>query len=108
MLLSLAGCGGEVRQSEPAPVETGTGGQGTAGQPNNGSGLSGGNVPLPACALGFKEAEDSSKSCDFVVDGLCYESKIEACACACPPNKPNTRCTSGFPVADGHVLVTCQ
>jgi hypothetical protein len=103
-LLLWSGCGGQVRQYEPAPADSSSGGQG--GEPNGGSGLNA-NVSLPPCKPGFKPEEDTLKTCDFVVNDLCYESKVDACACACPANKANTQCISGFPVPDGHVVVTC-
>jgi hypothetical protein len=105
-LLLLIGCGGEVRKSDTTPGldGSGVGGQG-AGPGGGGTGLS--STALPACRRGFKPDGQTFRPCDFLADGLCYESKVDACACICP-SKANTTCTSGFPVPDGRVIVTCQ
>jgi hypothetical protein len=100
VFLLLAGCGGEVRTGTP---EVDGGGPGA--EPGGGGGFSG--TSLPGCRRGFKPDDQPSSTCDFLADGLCYESKVAACACVCP-NRPNTNCTSGFPVPDGRVVVTCQ
>ena len=100
-LLLIAGCGGQIRKSEADDAATPTGASG------NGSSMPG-NLSLPDCNKGFDPNEQPMKSCDFVVEGLCYESKIAACACACPRDRSNTNCSSGFPIPDGHVLVTCH
>jgi hypothetical protein len=103
--LLLAGCGGEVRRGDPESVDgSGMGGQRPATN-GGGSGLS--STQLPACRRGFKPDDQTFRPCDFLADGLCYESKLDACACICP-NRPGTNCISGFPVPDGRVVVTCQ
>ena len=105
VFLVLAGCGGEVRRVDSELVDaSGVGGQGTA---PNGGGSALSSTQLPACRRGFKPDDQASRPCDFLADGLCYESKLDACACICP-NRPGTNCMSGFPEPDGHVVVTCQ
>lgn len=104
VLLIVQACGGQVRtfdEGDGSPSGAGGGGQA------NGGGSGAPNTALPNCHLGFKPEEQSSSPCDFLADGRCYGSKVDACACVCP-NKPGTTCTSGFPVPDGRVPVTCQ
>jgi hypothetical protein len=107
LLLLLTRCGGEVRKTDstdPDPDGSNAGGQGTA--PNGGgTGLS--STSLGPCRKGFKPEEQTTRSCDFLAGELCYESKLDACACICP-SRSNTNCVSGFPVPDGRVVVTCQ
>ena len=98
LLVFLAGCGGEVKKSDPIQTDGGE---------SNGGGGGFSSTALPGCSPGFKPEDQPSRSCDFLADGLCYESKVAACACVCP-NRSNTNCTSGFPRPNGRVVVTCQ
>jgi hypothetical protein len=98
-LLVVAACGGQVRTSDEGdPAPSGAGGQ---------SDQVGSGTALPPCRLGFRPEEENARSCDFLADGRCYGSKVDACACVCP-NRPGTNCMSGFPEPDGRVVVTCQ
>lgn len=104
-LLLAVGCGGEVRKDDSVdPDASGAGGHGAV-ENGGGTGLS--STTLSGCHRGFEPSDQTSRPCDFLADGLCYESKLDACACICP-NRSNTNCVSGFPVPGGRVVVTCQ
>jgi hypothetical protein len=100
-------CGGEVRRTadEGTEVETDSAAHNGSAQ---GSEASGDLLALPACEPGFDiDERDAFKACSFVFDRLCYETKVAACACACP-ERAGTICTSGFPQFDGEVPVSCE
>jgi hypothetical protein len=86
----------------------GTGGLGTrgstgaTGSPDYFNGL----TDLPPCNLGTPLSQ-SAGDCPWYFTGRCYDTKIDACACACP-NRSGTSCISGFPDADGKVVVVCN
>jgi hypothetical protein len=105
VLLLLTGCGGEVRKTDSTDPDGG--GAGGANATPNGSGTGLSSTTLSPCRQGFEPDEQPTRSCDFLANGLCYESKLDACACICP-SRSNTNCVSGFPVPDGRVSVTCQ
>lgn len=98
-------CGGEVRTGEPAPPPATAPDGGTPGDPTN-SGL-GGTVALPECKLGFLIGESAGRVCVYVVNGRCYEKKLDACGCACTKSS-GTLCLNGFPEEDGTTKVTCN
>jgi hypothetical protein len=110
-LLAVA-CGGKVQTGGPDQPAADRASDGSAPAMNSGSpGASGrdpaATVALPPCLKGFKMGEAIGKLCVFVTDGLCYETKIDACACACA--KPSgTVCLSGFPDPDRPTTVTCN
>lgn len=99
-------CGGEVRRTaEPGEGEVEPASAADAG------GARAGPVDLlalPACELGFSiEERDAFQACSFVFEDRCYETKVAACACACP-DQAGTTCISGFPQFDGEVPVSCD
>ena len=111
VVLAAVACGGRVidepdpdptGQSEP-PASTSTAKSPT---PSKGSDdLVGGSTALPECKPGSAPA--SGDPCDCTTGGLCYPTKIKACACACP-RKTGTVCSSGFPNSLGRVVVSCS
>lgn len=104
-----AACGGEVRTGGPDPGSVNN--QADAGGARSSSGTSGddpaGTVALPACPKGFKAGDAIGKLCVYTTNGLCYETKLDACACACT-KQSGTVCSSGFPEMDGTTKVTCH
>lgn len=111
LLFVGAGCGGRVvsdgsfADSGAAPPRR-SGDAATSGS-GSGSGSSfGGTVALPACHPGFLPGDEPARPCSYMYDGRCYETKTDACSCACP-NRSGTTCTSGFPQVNGKVEVTC-
>ena len=84
MLLGVAmACGGSVEREEQ--------GGGEAGQANGDAGGSKGSngsnkVPLGECKPGFAPGTPG-KECRWLSDGLCFEERDAACACACPRDK---------------------
>lgn len=113
LLVSLAtgaasACGGEVRTGGPDPsgaseVDAG----GASGSSGAGVDDPGGTVALPACPKGFKPGAAIGKLCVYTTNDLCYETKLDACACACT-KQSGTVCSSGFPEMDGTTKVTCH
>lgn len=120
VMLATAACGGRVideteegstrgGDTVPAPTATAT----TTNTPTKtGSGnssssgdLVGPQTVLPDCKPGTPP--QAGHACEFVTGGLCYETKIKACACACP-HKTGSVCASGFPNPQGHVIVSCS
>ena len=109
-------CGGRVID-ETEGVPTGGGTPTTTGTTNNvptktspgnsnrTNDLTGSQTTLPDCKPGAPPR--GNDACEFLTGGLCYETKIEACACACP-HKTGSVCTSGFPNPQGHVVVSCS
>ena len=104
--LLAAACGGQVRTGDPDP-------SGTKGALLDASGSAptsndlGGTVALPDCPHGFKVGEAIGRLCVFTANGLCYETKLDACACTCK-KQSGTVCSSGFPEMDGTTKVTCN
>jgi hypothetical protein len=115
VMLATAACGGRVIDEtvgEPTgggtPTTTATSPppKTSPGNSNNrADDLVGSQTALPDCKRGAPPR--GGDACEFLTGGLCYETKIEACACACP-HKTGSVCTSGFPNPDGHVVVTCS
>lgn len=103
----LAACGartlGESEQ-ERRVVQT-SGGRGNAGS----TGAAGGSnrrKPLPLdegdplghCPGGFDAAENPDEPCNCLVEGVCFDSKYDACACICPrDSRANTCVSAGSP-----------
>jgi hypothetical protein len=116
LLMSVVGCGGKVQGDESTkgedPSETAQGGSesGDASSPNGGSPQTGtsapmGSTPLAPCVRGSRPSGDPS-TCPWLGDGLCYDTKLAACACVCPRDRMST-CASGFPSDNQSVEVTC-
>jgi hypothetical protein len=101
-LLALASCGGRAEGGTLGEVSTEEPGDGTSGgepSPDDPDGTLpwwGANTPLGPCKPGFDPEVHPQRDCAFVAKGACYETKLEACACACPRNKKNTTCSSAF------------
>jgi len=104
ILLVVTSCGGEVRKSESVDG----GASQTSPSGGGGSFFPGNKISLPDCKPGFDPNEQPTTNCNFMVAGLCYDTKIDACACACPRDRSNTNCTSGVPVDNGRVVVICD
>jgi len=114
VVLAAVACGGRVID-EPDPDPTGQSvppsSTSTAKSPTGPTGSKGSDdfvgssTTLPECKLGSPPA--SGTPCDFTTGDLCYETKIKACACACP-RRTGTVCSSGFPNSLGRVVVSCS
>lgn len=93
----LVACGGSVER------EPGTGGSGGTAAATGGSGGGGGSfpsTPLGECEPGFAYGSNADEPCPWIAEGLCYATKLEACACVCPVDH-DSWCTSGFPKPGG-------
>ncbi|HEX4336989.1 MAG TPA: hypothetical protein VH062_13820 [Polyangiaceae bacterium] len=66
-----------------------------------------GTLALSDCIKGFVQMSSPDRTCVYRVDGRCYDTKVKACACACP-SKVGTQCINGFPESDGSTIVTCS
>jgi len=104
LVVLASGCGGRVSDgSDPDP---------TAGVDRESSGEPGpdqsanGSILLPECERGFSPMAEPDRDCNFIVSGRCYDTKVDACGCACP-RVNGTTCVSGFPQENGQVLVEC-
>lgn len=106
VLLAL-GCGGKLdgddaSKQRPTSPETAEGSEPPAsGKPPQGT------TPLADCEPGFNPVREPERSCNWTVDGQCYEDKLAACACACPASSQDTVCSSDFPLENGRVPVSC-
>ena len=106
MAAVLGGCGGIVRTGDPGPGGTsGVTDDADAARGGTSDPGTGGTVELPVCHLG--RAKSESAQCVFVVAERCYETKLDACACACK-KQAGTTCIDGFPDPDGTTKVTCE
>ncbi len=62
--------------------------------------------PLADCEEG--DPVNEAVRCPWVSEGFCYETRMGACACACPRNKSAVTCQSGFESGEqGRVNVHC-
>ncbi len=104
------GCGGKTDDEGQEPDSTGS------PSDSSGSGAAAGDgedgawdaaAPLGKCGQGFDYSDAKGRHCNWMVAGVCYEDKLDACACACPSNVSTSSCYSGWPVEDGKVLVYC-
>jgi hypothetical protein len=113
-------CGGRViEESTPddttTPKQTDTSADASvpAKKPSSGGSKDdlNGTVSLPDCAPGTLATKLAPSSlpmtCRYIYAGRCYDTKVKACACACP-NKTGTVCSSGFPAFDGTTVVSCS
>ena len=115
---SLLACGGRVDPGDDGEAsETGgTTGAGS-GTDNPGSNSTGGSskpgslfdvTELGPCHPGFDPRVEPTRACDWIAKGLCYDTKLAACACVCPVNRQDSVCSSGFENGpNGKTLVTC-
>jgi hypothetical protein len=94
-----------TREEGAPPASTSTSTPKSPARSGGSDNFVGGMVALPDCKLGSSPA--SGDPCSFTTGGLCYETKIKACACACP-RKTGTVCSSGFPNSVGSVVVSCS
>jgi hypothetical protein len=104
--LLAAACGGRVRTGDPNPSGTKEGSLDASSSAPTSDDPSV-TVALPDCPHGFKAGEAIGRLCVFTTNGLCYETKLEACACTCK-KQSGTVCSSGFPEMDGTTKVTCN
>lgn len=110
--LSVLGCGGRAESGDDDATDstiTGTS-EPTPASPGGSSksGSSFGATELGPCHLGFDPVVDPARSCDWLAKGLCYETKLAACACVCPANRQDSVCSSGFDNGpNGRTLVIC-
>ncbi|HYO98133.1 MAG TPA: hypothetical protein VER33_26695 [Polyangiaceae bacterium] len=100
-LLVLASCGGRAEGGTPEDGSTAEPDDGTSNaepSPDDPEGTLpwSATTPLGPCKPGFDEQLHPERDCAYVADGACYETKLAACACACPRNKKHTTCSSGF------------
>jgi hypothetical protein len=116
VLALFAGCGGKTAGSgdEDAEDRDDVGGSGDddatdrpgtsnppkAPNPPPQPSMRGGNTPLGECDLGFDPGNQPERPCDWIAEGLCYDSKIAACACVCPRDR-HSYCVSDFFVSPG-------
>lgn len=103
-VLLASGCGGKVRK-DGEPDTTSTEPVGGTDE-EKGTDEAGDTFALPECTKGFSPIEEPRRICNYVVSGRCYDTKEDACGCACP-RMNGTTCMSEFPQDDGHVEVTC-
>lgn len=67
-----------------------------------------GDTALGECVLGFPTYAPEGRSCPWLADNLCYESRDMACNCICPRDR-DSQCSSGFERGpDGRVEVYCN
>ena len=65
-------------------------------------------VPLGDCVSGFVEAEDPGRPCNCLVEGVCFDTKRDACACICPRSSAANTCVSKQDCEpDSHTRVSC-
>lgn len=108
----VAACGGRTEggSSEALEPEPGRneGNEGNEGKGNWSSPGFEGDTPLGECVLGFPPYRPEGRSCPWLADDLCYESREMACNCICPRNR-DSQCSSGFDAGpDGRVHVYCR
>jgi hypothetical protein len=79
---------------------------GSAGRGSNPDWMQGG-TPLGECELGFRADEEPGRRCDWVYQGRCYATKVDACECACPRGRKGSVCSSDFAEPNGRTPVSC-
>jgi len=94
----LCGCGGKVEGAEE-PSDPGESSASDAAKKKPGSG-----TQLGECKLGPLQP---SKSCAWLGDGRCYETKSAACNCVCPRDHDSV-CWSDFPDGTNPTVVHCE
>jgi len=110
----LSACGAQATDgtfdsddTEPENTPTGSEEANKRNSSKLGKGSAFASEELPACEPG--DEYEAGQRCVYRVDGLCYEARLMACACACPTSAGST-CVSGFPSSDGldPTDVTCR
>jgi hypothetical protein len=109
----LVACGGhteggtgEGAETDPPPSQQGSekNNRDSQGSPSNVEG----DTPLGECVLGFPPYAPEGRSCPWLADDLCYESRDMACNCVCPRDR-DSQCASGFEGGpDSRVEVYCN
>lgn len=104
---AVGACGGRTTEDEAPEPERPTASSGQtpsqAGSTDAGSGA----TALGPCMPGFNPADEPGHACNWLADGLCYDTKVAACSCVCPRNKTNSSCVSDFFQENGRTKVTC-
>jgi hypothetical protein len=54
-----------------------------------------GSTELGKCHPG-EPPDVALRTCPWLAKGLCYQTKLEACACICPADRQDSVCSSGF------------
>lgn len=96
-LLGIA-CGGRAidDSGDGVPDVGGNGTQAGAGGKSPKGTVLDGKTPLPPCVRGVEQWR--SDVCEYFAEGLCYATKLEACACVCPRDSQSSTCLSSFDV----------
>jgi len=84
----------DVDQGAPADSEAPRPAPGSGDKPNPVGDLLGQGDPLGACVAGFIEASEPDRPCNCFVDGACFDTKYDACACICPRTGSANTCVS--------------
>jgi hypothetical protein len=106
----VVACGGHTEGGTGDAPESAQGASGSsAGNDRNGSSPKvEGDTLLGECTLGFSQHRPEGRSCTWLADALCYESRDMACNCICPRSR-DSQCFSGFEEGpDGRVEVFCE
>lgn len=106
-LAMAAACGGKLGEDADEPSEPPPIAEDPSPSPSKQETLPSGTMALGDCELGFDPRREPRRRCDWVFADRCYEDKLAACACACPPGSRNTFCASEFPVENGRIEVSC-
>lgn len=97
------GCGGRVDpgdgEGETSGGSTSNGGESKPGNSTGGTSKPGSpfdSTELGPCHPGFDPDQEPTRRCVWLAKGLCYDTKLAACACVCPRNRQDSVCSSGF------------
>ncbi len=115
--LAVLGCGGRVADDGRDDPSSEPGGPTTPapekapdpppqGAPTGSAAPFGDPTDLPECEGGFAAGSARGRSCDWMANSLCFDDKLQACACICP-RPTGTTCSSDFPRPGGAVAVRC-
>jgi hypothetical protein len=104
--------GSQLAGGEPGGQDskTPTSPPGPGGKPRSppGAGWLDDGTPLGDCVSGFVEAEDPERPCNCLVEGVCFDTKRDACACICPRTSTANTCVSKQDCErDSHTRVSC-
>ena len=90
----LVACGGRADGGDEGTGEDVSGADG-ANAPTPTDPKKPGSTALGKCHPG--EPPDAAlHTCPWLAKGLCYQTKLEACACICPADRQDSVCSSGF------------
>lgn len=109
LALAVPGCGARAADGEGDGVEPGEPG---AEESSELRGAAAGGLAtidtsvLPECGAGFVRSE-AARKCGFTFEDVCYETPIDACACACPRGGGSSCIIGGFLNPDVPQRVTC-